>query len=56
MKNSKEIIKEISRNGLKYTEVPVQIIYNKETLEGGTGSYRTAIGVLFKIVGWKFFD
>ena len=56
MAHASEIIKEISRNGLKYTEVPVQIIYNKETLEGGTGSYRTAIGVLFKIVGWKFFD
>jgi len=56
MAHASEIIKEISRNGLRYTEVPVQIIYNKETLEGGTGSYRTAIGVLFKIVGWKFFD
>lgn len=56
MAHASEIIKEISRNSLRYTEVPVQIIYNKETLESGTGSYRTAIGVLFKIVGWKFFD
>ena len=56
MAHASEIIKEISRNGLRYTEVPVQIIYNKDTIENGTGSYRTAIGILFKIVGWKFFD
>jgi hypothetical protein len=56
MAHASEIIKEISRNGLRYNEVPVQIIYNKDTIENGTGSYRTAIGILFKIVGWKFFD
>ncbi|MDP6845493.1 MAG: glycosyltransferase family 2 protein [Candidatus Nanoarchaeia archaeon] len=55
MAHASEIIKEISRNGLRYNEVPVKIIYNKDTIENGTGSYRTAIGVLFKIVGWRFF-
>ncbi len=56
MAHASEIIKEISRHGLRYNEVPVQIIYNKETLDSGTGSYRTAIGVLFKIISWKLFD
>ena len=56
MAHASEIIKEISRNGLRYTEIPVEIIYNKETLENGTGSYSTAIGILLKILSWKFFD
>ncbi|MBT6023067.1 hypothetical protein HOH11_00475, partial [Candidatus Woesearchaeota archaeon] len=54
MAHASEIIKEISRNGLRYTEVPVEIIYSKDTLENGTGSYSTAIGILYKILLWKF--
>jgi len=53
MAHASEIIKEISRNGLRYTEVPVEIIYSKYTLENGTGSYSTAISILYKILLWK---
>jgi len=53
MAHASEIIKEISRNNLRYAEVPVEIIYNRETLENGTGSYSTAIGILMKILSWK---
>ncbi|RZD32203.1 MAG: glycosyltransferase family 2 protein [uncultured DHVE6 group euryarchaeote] len=53
MAHASEIIKEISRNGLRYTEVPVEIIYSKYTLENGTGSYSTAINILYKILLWK---
>ena len=56
MAHASEIIKEISRNNLRYAEVPVEIVYNKETLENGTGSYSTAIGILYKILSWKLFD
>jgi|TARA_Y100000310_G_C20610040_1_gene777522 glycosyltransferase involved in cell wall biosynthesis len=53
MAHASEIIKEISRNNLRYAEIPVEIIYNRETLENGTGSYSTAIGILMKILSWK---
>jgi glycosyltransferase involved in cell wall biosynthesis len=55
MAHASEIIEEIKRNRLRYKEVPVTIIYTKETLEKGEGSYFGAIKILSKMISRKLF-
>lgn len=46
MAHASEILDEISRQGIPYTEVPVTIVYNEETLAKGQSGWGA-----FKIVG-----
>ena len=53
MAYASELMFELIRNDLKYTEVPVKIKYTKETLEKGTGSLFTGFKILFRLFGLK---
>ncbi|MBW3001676.1 glycosyltransferase family 2 protein [Candidatus Woesearchaeota archaeon] len=56
MAHASEIIDEIKRNKLKYKEIPVTIIYTKETLKQGEGSYFGALKILSKMISRKLFS
>lgn len=50
MEHASEILEEISKNHLKYTEVPVTIKYSKYSLEHGHGSFFGALKIFFKML------
>tara|TARA_Y100000310_G_C20662350_1_gene805462 strand:+ start:306 stop:983 length:678 start_codon:yes stop_codon:yes gene_type:complete len=54
MAHASEIVKEIGRLGLKYKEIPVNIKYNQDVVNKGSGSYLTAVKVGLRILSWKF--
>ncbi|MBW2986327.1 glycosyltransferase family 2 protein [Candidatus Woesearchaeota archaeon] len=53
MAHASEIIDEIRRNRLRYKEIPVTIIYTKETLKKGEGSYFGALKILSTMISRK---
>lgn len=55
MEHASEIIEEIKKRKLRYKEVPVTIIYTKETLRKGEGSYIGAVKILAGMVSRKLF-
>ncbi len=50
MEHASEIIEEISKNKLRYIEVPVTIKYSRYSLEHGHGSFFGALKVFFKMI------
>ncbi|MEM4264026.1 MAG: glycosyltransferase family 2 protein [Candidatus Woesearchaeota archaeon] len=54
MAHASEIIEEIHKKNLKYKEIPVTILYTKETLKKGHGSYLGAIKILARMIFKKF--
>jgi len=55
MAHASEIIDEIKRNRLRYKEIPVTVIYTKETLRRGRGSYFGAVKIFSKMISKKIF-
>ncbi|MBN88128.1 hypothetical protein CMO95_00835 [Candidatus Woesearchaeota archaeon] len=53
MSYASQLMFEIKKNKLNYTEVPVKIKYTKETLKKGTGSLLTGFKILFRLIGLK---
>ena len=53
MAHASEIIAEIRKNKLKFKEVPVKIIYNKEIIAKGHASFKEAFKVLFAMIKHK---
>lgn len=54
MEHASEIISEIRKNRLRYTEVPIVVNYSEETLAKGHGSFKQAVNVFFKMIEHKF--
>jgi glycosyltransferase involved in cell wall biosynthesis len=54
MAHASEIIEQIKKKRLKFKEVPVKIVYNKETIEKGHGSFKQACKVLSSMLKQKF--
>jgi glycosyltransferase involved in cell wall biosynthesis len=50
MEHASEFIEEIKKKGLRYKEIPVTILYNKEVLKKGTGSFLEAFRILFRMM------
>ena len=53
MAYASQLMFEIKKHNLNYTEVPVKIKYTQETLDKGTGSLLTGFKILFRLVGLK---
>tara|TARA_Y100000004_G_C8949822_1_gene427929 strand:+ start:884 stop:1567 length:684 start_codon:yes stop_codon:yes gene_type:complete len=53
MAYASQLMFEIKKHNLNYTEVPVKIKYTRETLDKGTGSLLTGFKILFRLVGLK---
>ena len=53
MSYASQLMFEVKKHGLKYTEVPVKIKYTKETLEKGTGSVLTGLKILYRLFWLK---
>lgn len=53
MSYASQLMFEIKKHKLTYTEVPVKIKYTKDTLEKGTGSLFTGFKILFRLIGLK---
>ena len=50
MEHASEILEEITKNHLKYIEVPVTIRYSRYSIEHGHGSFLGALKVFFKMI------
>lgn len=50
MDHASEIVEEIKKKNLSYTEVPIIINYSEETLAKGHGSFRQALKILYNMI------
>jgi len=50
MAHASQIIDEISKKKIRYTEVPVTILYTQYSLKKGTGSFSQALKVLWRMI------
>jgi glycosyltransferase involved in cell wall biosynthesis len=55
MAHASEIVDEVHRLGLRHREIPVTILYTKETMKRGHGSFKQAVQVLYTMFLKKFF-
>ena len=53
MAHASEIIEEIKRNLLRYKEIPITVIYTKETLKKGHGSFFGGFKILSTMISRK---
>ena len=53
MSYASQLMFEIKKHKLNYTEVPVKIKYTKDTLEKGTGSLFTGFKILYRLIWLK---
>jgi len=53
MSYASQLMFEIKKHKLSYTEVPVKIKYTKETLDKGTGSLFTGFKILYRLIWLK---
>jgi len=56
MAHASEIVYQIKKNSLTYSEVPVNIKYSVETLEKGGSSIKRAFEILSKILKWRILN